>query len=162
MKNIYLAYAAFFCISINAQTMFVRPISGSQITYTVADIQRLTFNNGNLFVFNETSLNGTFNLADNRYINFADLTLGTTSPVLFESKFYLYPNPSNQWLNIGNENPTQTLKLVEILSINGKLLTQQKTLTSDNQIDISTLPKGIYLCKITSGNTTQTLKFIKQ
>lgn len=162
MKTIYIACAALFCLSINAQTMFVRPITGSQTTYSVADIQKLTFDNGNLIVSNETGQNDTFALADNRYITFSDLTLGTSNPVSLESKYYVYPNPSNQWLNIGNENPTQTLRLVEILSIEGKLLTQQKPSTADTQIDISALPQGMYLCKITNGNQQQTLKFSKQ
>ena len=148
--------------TIQAQTMYVRPLVGSQTAYPVANIEKLTFDNGNLIVTNETGPNGTFTLADNRYINFTDLTLGTSNPVAIENKFYVYPNPSNQWLYIANANSTQTLSLIEIISIDGKLLMQHKSLTSDAQIDISSLPQGMYLCRISSHNHQHTLKFIKQ
>lgn len=148
--------------AIQAQTMYVRPIVGSQTSYPVANIQKLTFDNGNLIVTNTSGPNGTYALADNRYINFTDLTLGISNLIAAESKFYVYPNPSSQWLNIGNANPNQTPTLVEVVSIDGKLLIQYKPLASDTQINISSLPQGMYLCKITSDNQQQTLKFLKQ
>lgn len=161
-KLLFLTALLSWCNVIQAQTMYVRPLVGSQTSFPVANIQRLTFDNGNLIVTNETGPNGTFALADNRYINFTDLTLGTSNPVAIENKFYVYPNPSNQWLNIANANSTQTLSLIEIISIDGKLLMQHKPTTSDAQIDISSLPQGMYLCRISSDSKQQTLKFLKQ
>lgn len=163
MKKLLLIYIVMLgANAMQAQTMYVRPTTGSQTAYPVANIKKLTFNNGNLVVTNDTGPNGTFALAENRYINFTDLTLVTNNPMALKNKFYVYPNPTNQWLNIGNSNPTQTPSLVEVVSIDGKLLIQQKPLTADTQIDISSLPKGIYLCRISSNNLQETLKFLKQ
>lgn len=145
-----------------AQTMYVRSLTGSETTYPIANIQKLIFDNDNFIVINETGPNATFSLNNYRFINFTDLLLGSNNAVFEESKFYVYPNPSSQWLNIANSNPTQTPSLVEVISIDGKLLMQQKPSTTDMQLDISVLPQGIYLCKVTSGNQRQTLKFLKQ
>lgn len=164
MKKLYLI--ATFILSINsthAQTMFVRPLVGNQTSYPVPNIQKLTFVNGNIIVNNESGPNGTFPLADNRYINFTDLTLDTISSSATENKIFVYPNPSSQWLNINSSNyPHHMPSLVEIISIDGKLLIQQISTTLEAQIDISTLPQGIYLCKITCNNQKQAIKFIKQ
>ena len=162
MKKILFIFTLFFFTGVNAQTMYVRPLIGSQTSYPVSNIQKLTFENGNLIVSNISGSNGTFVLAENRYINFTDLTLGTNNPVATENKFYLFPNPSNQWLNIANLIQNQTPNLIEIISIEGKLLMHLYPTSADSQIDISALPQGIYLCKITSNNELQTLKFLKQ
>jgi hypothetical protein len=162
MKRIFIACAAFFCISINAQTMFVQPITGSQTTYPVADIQKLTFENGNMLVTNNTSGSGTFALSELRYVSFADSNLGITNPELATNKFYAYPNPASQMLNILGSNTTQRVHNIEILSVEGRLLMQQKPTNDVPQVDVSVLPLGMYLCKITNGSQQQTIKFLKQ
>jgi hypothetical protein len=163
MKRIFIACAAFFCISINAQTMFVRPIAGSQTTYPVADIQKLTFDNGNMLVTNITGGSGTFALSEFRYVSFTDFNLGTTSPALATNKFYAYPNPASHVLNIAGSNTLQFVSQIQILSLEGRLLMQQKPANeSAPQVNISALPQGMYLCKITNGSQQQTLKFLKQ
>lgn len=160
-KHALLSLLLFCCYTLVAQTMYVRPLSGSQTSYSVANIKKLTFENGNLVVTNTTGANGIFALSDNRYLNFTNLPLGTTNSVVAENKFYVYPNPSNQWLNIAHTNSSITPSLVEIVSIEGKLLLQQQ-LSSSSQIDISQLPKGMYLCKINSNTQSQIIKFLKK
>lgn len=167
MKHQYYKFGFVFifalCLSgLQAQTMYVRPTSGSQMAYPVENIHKLTFENGNLIVSNTSGPNSTFSLVDNRYINFMDLSLATNNSLMVDSKFYVYPNPSSQILNIANANPTQTPSLVVIISIDGKLLMQQKPSAEVTQVDISTLTQGIYLCKIISNNQQQTLKFLRQ
>lgn len=163
MKKLLILIFTILCTnSIISQTMYVRPLSGSQTSYSVENIQKLTFENGNLIVTNETGPSSTYSLSNNRYINFIDLTLGINTPIATENKFFVYPNPSSQWLNIGNTNSNQTPNLVEIISLEGKLLIQRKPTETDTQIDISSLPQGMYLCKITSGNKSQIIKFLKK
>jgi hypothetical protein len=57
----------------------------------------------------------------------------------------------------------QRVSQIQILSLEGRLLMQQKPANiTAPQVDISALPQGMYLCKITNGNQQQTLKFLKQ
>ena len=144
--------------NVKAQTMYVRPITGAQSAYPVANIQKLTFSNGNLLVTNTTGSNGTFALSANRYINFTDLALGTTSHQLVSNKFYLYPNPTSSVLNVVNEDASLIISHLEIISIEGRVLIEQNT----TLVEIASLPAGMYFCRITSNNETQTIKFLKQ
>ena len=142
--------------------MYVRTIARNQTTYPVADIQKLTFDNGNMLVTNITGASGTFALSSLRYVSFTDFALGTTTPIE-NNKFYAYPNPASHILNISGSNTMQRVSRIEILSLEGRLLMQQKpTNTTTPQVDISGLPQGMYLCKITNGNQQQIIKFIKQ
>ena len=151
------------CQQSTGQTMYVRPIIGTQTAYPVANIQKLTFSNGNMLVTNTTSSNGTFALSGNRYLNFTDLTLATTSKELVNNRFYVYPNPVTSVLHIPNLDPTQSISRLEIVSLQGRLLFEQNPLdTNTTQVDVATLPQGLYFCKITSNNKTQTIKFLKQ
>jgi hypothetical protein len=162
MKKIYIVGALFLCLGAKAQTMYVRPIAGNQTTYPVADIQKLTFDNGNMLVTNITGASGTFALSSLRYVSFTDFALGTTT-LIENNKFYAYPNPASHLLTISGSNLMQGVENIQILSLEGRLLLQQKpTNTTTPQVDISGLPQGMYLCKITNGNQQQIIKFIKQ
>ena len=163
MKKTHIIFAVFFCISINAQTMYIRPSAGSQTSYAVAGIQKLTFDNGNMLVTNNAGINGNFALSGLRYINFTDLTLATATQELVKNKYYAYPNPASHVLNISGSKTMQRVSQIEILSLEGRVLLQQKQANNSPQVDIVALPQGMYLCKITNqNNQSQTLKFLKQ
>jgi hypothetical protein len=157
-KLISLFLFSFAISGLKAQTMYVRPISGLQTSYTIANIKKLTFSDGNLVVVNTTGSDDTFPLSGNRYLNFLDLTLATPSQELVKSNFFVYPNPVTNVLNITNQDPTQILSHLEIISLEGRVLMQQNT----PQAVVAALPQGIYFCRITTNNQTQTIKFLKQ
>ena len=141
-----------------AQTMYVRPIVGAQEAYSVATIKNLTFSNGNLVVTNTNQANGTFALSSLRYLNFTDLILGTSIQELTKNSFYVYPNPVTNVLNITNQDPSQTISHLEIISLEGRVVLEQNT----PQVAVASLPQGMYFCRITTNNQTQTIKFLKQ
>ena len=141
-----------------AQMMYVRPITGIQSAYSEATIKNLTFSNGNIVVTNTIGPNGTFSLSGNRYLNFTDLTLATHLQELVKSNFYVYPNPVTTVLNITNQDPSQTISHLEIISLEGRVLIEQNT----PQVALAFLPQGMYFCRIFAKNQTQTIKFLKQ
>jgi endonuclease I/chitodextrinase len=72
--------------------------------------------------------------------------------------FKMYPNPTN-----GNKlyfNLTQDIK-VTIYNVLGKLIQTENVNANTNNINISTLSKGIYILKINRGNQFITKKLIK-
>ena len=163
MKKIHCLFAAFLCISVNAQNMYIRPITGSQSIYPVADIQKLAFENGNILVTNNGGTSGTFALSGLRYVSFTDFNLGTTVPELVTNRLYAYPNPASHFINILGSNNMQPASHIQIVSLEGRLLMEQKLVNPTTfQVDISALPQGMYLCKITNGNQKETIKFLKQ
>ena len=158
LKFLIIFFFELAFMSVKAQTMYARPIIGAQTAYPGANIQKLTFSGGNLVVTNTTGNNGTFALSGNRYLNFTNLALGTVSHDLLRNSFYVYPNPTSTILNVANDDASQTLSHLEIISLEGRVVLEQNT----PQVAVTSLPRGMYFCRITSNNQTQTIKFLKQ
>ncbi len=72
----------------------------------------------------------------------------------------IYPNPADEVLNIEFNT---TVKTVEIITLDGKIVTSKNTDKSTASIDVRSLTSGIYWCRITavSGEIT-THKFVKK
>jgi len=142
--------------------MYVRPNSETQSVYSVATIQKLTFSSGNLTVKDINGVNSIFTQADIRYINFTNLTLSLVEYSL-DHIIEVYPNPANNILHINIKDHAKDVDQIEIFSSRGQLILKQNHCNSnDPQVDVSTLLHGIYLCKITIGNNSKTIKFLKQ
>ncbi len=74
-----------------------------------------------------------------------------------------YPNPAINELNCKILDPAWENSLVEIYSITGQLINQEKLNTIDSKINVASLAKGTYFLKVTnSQKDTQTFKLIKK
>jgi Secretion system C-terminal sorting domain/GEVED domain/Fibronectin type III domain len=85
-----------------------------------------------------------------------DASLGNES--FDSSSFRFYPNPVNDVLNLSY---SQSINKVQVINILGQ---EVKTVTLDAnqaQVDMSNLPSGTYLVKVTSDNQVKTIKVIK-
>jgi len=77
----------------------------------------------------------------------------------FNSRYYFHPNPANNNLTL---YATENAK-VSIYTMDGKLISNIVfTQTNPMQIDISSLPKGIYLVAFRSETESYTYKLLKQ
>lgn len=74
----------------------------------------------------------------------------------------IYPNPSNNELNIELENTQAENGMARIYSINSKLVKQIQINNKHTKINIQELPSGIYILKLQHGNEIEILKFVKE
>jgi hypothetical protein len=162
--KIVLLFFLFFGLSgLQAQSLYVRPVTGVQSAYALANLRKLTFSGGNLILTPTTGSNGTFALSGLRYLNFVDLTLDTPTNTVAKSAFYVYPNPVSAILYLSNLDATQVIDEIAIISMEGRLLFKQNPLSTQTpQVNVAALPSGMYFCQIQSNNKTQTVKFLKQ
>ncbi len=70
----------------------------------------------------------------------------------------MQPNPAHNQVTITWQTAEQYK--IEIYSVLGQLVYQQKQLSSNTSIDIQNLPNGIYLVRISNGET-QVVKRLK-
>ena len=90
-------------------------------------------------------------------IGYFTSTLSIENETILES-FKMYPNPlkgNNLFIKTGQNS---TIKIYNVL---GKLILSDIVNSNKNKVDVSSLQKGIYLIKVTSGNSTTTKKLIK-
>ena len=75
-----------------------------------------------------------------------------------ENNFYIYPNPSSTTITI----KTPAIGSISILNLSGQKLVNHQTTKPKTQIDISTLPSGVYIIRLISNNTVEVAKLIKE
>ena len=74
----------------------------------------------------------------------------------------IYPNPAVNILNIEYQNiAIKDIPVFEFFEIHGKLVRRVSPEPPGMEIEISTLPKGLYILKITIGNNYEMVKFVK-
>lgn len=81
-----------------------------------------------------------------------------------ENGISLYPNPAENNLQLVISNVQLSIKDIEILDITGKVCKTNITVRNNNllTIDVSKLRQGVYFVKLTTNNTNEILRFIKE
>ncbi|MEZ4722751.1 MAG: T9SS type A sorting domain-containing protein [Flavobacteriales bacterium] len=75
----------------------------------------------------------------------------------FDGNSHVYPNPTTGLLNIGLSSSSQQ---VTITNLSGQIVMQK--ITSDQNIDLSQLPSGVYIVAIAGDETLQQHRIIKE
>ena len=75
------------------------------------------------------------------------------------SNFSYYPNPVKNTLNLSY---TQNISNVAIFNLLGQKVVSKVVNANQSQIDMSELPTGAYLVKVTADNQVKTIKVIKE
>ena len=153
----------FLLEGLQGQNMYVRTNS-NQTTYSLANIKKLTFSSGNLIVNSTSGSFDSYALSAMRYLNFADLSLGTKKYVQSPKNIVLYPNPVEDFLHLFFVNALQGAIQIQICTLEGRVVQQQNHIDNSNTATLSVirLPSGLYLFKVNNGISSETIKFIKK
>ena len=84
-------------------------------------------------------------------------TLATT--VFTASQFEFYPNPVKDILNISY---IKNISDVAVYNLLGQSVLTKTVNSSQSKVDMTALPAGTYIVKVTSDNLTKTMKVIKE
>ena len=79
-----------------------------------------------------------------------------------KSLLTVYPNPVTNVLNLSLNSEVNANSKYVIMDAKGVVVMQQQLVRNPQSVDVSSLAKGVYLVKISNGNTTITEKFMKQ
>ncbi|MCG3166937.1 MAG: hypothetical protein POELPBGB_02720 [Bacteroidia bacterium] len=76
------------------------------------------------------------------------------------SEFYIFPNPTNNVLNVVSGSDLSNTSTLSLIDISGQLISETTLTNKQTAIDVSQLAAGIYFAKLTTDSKTNTLKFI--
>lgn len=141
----------------------VTPKSGTPTTINLATVRNFTFSSGNLVVNKKDATSNSFALIDIISLSFIDdVATGELNPVTPTLKVKAFYNTRQKVLDIQlNANSTEPAQ-VEIINIDGKTAIIRPLTNSSNLIPVTSLSKGVYICRIKSGASSLTSKFLIQ
>ena len=149
---------------VEAQKIYVNQKNGTQTTYSMSSIRKITFSGGNATVLKTDNFSGIYALSGFRYLNFTDLIteFSELAPQSGHANLITYPNPVADVLNIELTGSADD-GIVSILTMEGDVILSQNTKGNNLiTINLSHVSKGIYLCRYTSTKEIKTVKIIKQ
>jgi len=149
----------------HAQMMYVKEKSGTKTIFAINDIRKLTFSGGNMTVNGHDGNPETFALTDIRYVNFTDLSTGVHP--LENNKngcLVLFPNPVQDILTLNYKSLGEAIQF-EIMTMDGKTAYRNiidiQSGTNQTDINVTSLQKGMYLCRLIDGKVVLMQKILK-
>lgn len=124
--------------------------------YTITDLS-----NGNYDVYVRAICDDENSewLSSNVLVDESDVSINETSGV----EFSIYPNPTNDVVNISLEKNSVDVKSIEVLNAQGQRVSVLEVNASDVQIDFSSFEKGMYFIVLqTTNNDLITSKVVKK
>ena len=155
MKNkLLLLFCAISLFSIG-QNMTLNENSGNSSSYSIATINKITFQSGDVVIETQSSTDN-FSIGGVRNLVFDQIITETEDITQAVQQLSAYPNPCGDVLNI-SQNTTDARYF--IYDLNGSLIQSGKASSS---INVSNLTTGIYFFTLVDKTNTQTLKIIKK
>lgn len=151
--------------SVNAQSLYFKKKDGTQTSYIIDNIAKLTFEPGYVTLYQTSGNHDEFELNQIEYLSFQDYTSIEIHQNRFNTNdFVIYPNPVNDILNYRFSNDVQGKVIIEVFSVYGTILFRNcynSIFETENQIDVSSLVDGVYFLHISNISSQQTISFIK-
>ena len=147
--------------------LYVKDKAGTETSYALSNIGKLTFSAGNVVVNKSDGSSNTFALNDLRYLAFKQFSSTEVKHIYSKetSNILLYPNPVIDELQIRYESIKAGTMQVEIIDLQGRVLHQEVIISQNGvnhaNISLSQLGKGLYICRLHYGDKFETIKIIK-
>jgi len=150
-------------ITQNGDTLISNSLTGNQwynsssgLIAGATDQQYMPTQTGSYYVV-VTDSNGCSSLISNS-IYFINTDIANSKS---NRTFEIYPNPANNQITVITANDNQQ-NLLSVFNINGKVLIIKHIEKNTTEIDVSTLPSGVYFVKIVNNTGVDIGKFIKE
>lgn len=166
-KVIYLLFMLFFVSGLQAQSrLYIHAKDGTKTSYPLNEIRKLTFPLRTIALYGNDGSTQAFPFIELRQVRFTEFVSGNNSLDLAESNsLSVFPNPVSSELNLRFLSGSGGTVEIRILDVHGKTVSIKKehTLQGINQVNLqlSDLPKGLYVCRVRHGKSTETRKFLK-
>lgn len=100
--------------------------------------------------YSQTSNAGSVLQVDN--ISY-DFEVGETESPTMNQEISVYPNPANDYIIFHRQYETSLSGKLEIYNLTGKMMMQRKLDQTNERIDVSNLPEGLYFYKLKSNHS---------
>ncbi|MEI8272288.1 MAG: T9SS type A sorting domain-containing protein [Paludibacter sp.] len=166
MKKFNLIFLCLIFYQIgHTQNMYVLEKAGVQSNLTLSYIQKLTFSVGSMAVNSTVGNSKVYSLPNIQKVIFKSTFLNINQVVNESEKLSLFPNPVTNILHVNYLPEFEKTIQIEIISIDGKIIYKKIINYMLDQfpfaIDVTSIQKGLYFCRLLDNKIIVTNKFIK-
>jgi len=155
-KKLITIILALATICLQAQNLYVQPIDGEQVGFSIVENPRITFGDGTMTI-QET----TFQLTDVQNLSFVKNTTTNLVAVNIDDKIFIFPNPVRDELTLIVEN-SQSMTY-RIFDMTGRLLKTERLNSTVTTINVQNFHTGIYVFNLEqNGQFIQSFRIVKQ
>lgn len=133
------------------------PLSGKTTKLTEATLPLTTVLVDGTTYYASQTINGIESIE--RLAVTTKLSGSLSTPDVVLPNFRFYPNPVHHTLTIDN---VAVIDEIEIISVSGKSILNQKVNNAHSEIDLSNVSSGFYFLKVTSEGKVKTIKIVKK
>ena len=155
MKKTLIVLIYSISFSSIGQNMTLNEISGNSSSYSITNINKITFQSGDVVVETQSATDN-FSIGGVRNLVFDQIITETQDLTQAVQQLSAYPNPCGDVLNI-SQNTTDARYF--IYDLNGSLIQSDN---ASSTINVSDLKTGVYFFTLVNKTSTQTLKIIKK
>lgn len=146
-------------------TMNLIEKSGTQTSYALSSIKKITFTEGNMMVIKKDGTTNAFSLLQIRSLLFDRAIAIEEVRFVEKGDLMFYPNPAKNQLTIQYESTTAEDVQIQIIDVLGKVVIRETfhTQTGTNRMSLSVdqLKQGLYLCRLYDNDKQIAGKFLK-
>lgn len=163
LKLIVLFIVGLGLLELQGQSMYVNEIVGTQTAYSLSEVSKMSFTSGKLSISMVDSSIAVYSLDSLSFLTFADSIWVSNGPEnIIDHSIKAYPNPVGSTLQIDLSEASFSDGTLQILSVEGRIMQTHKIKDSGIiSIDMSKLPRGIYICRFSSETEIESFKIIK-
>jgi hypothetical protein len=156
-------------ISSNAQSIYFNYTDGSNATYNLVDVRKITFvaDEMNLQLFDGSVY--SWNVSSIGHYQYDENSIGIDELLNKANAWQVsvFPNPTNNVLNVRYNLPTEDKIFIAVFDLQGKLLLEinkgnRTKGEHEETLAISSLPAGQYVFRISGQTNTISKNIIKQ
>ena len=171
IKKNYLLFLILGLASIysKAQSMYFNYTNGTDAAYNLTDVRKITFVADEM---NLQLLDGSvysWNVSSIGHYQYDENSIGIDELLNKANAWQVsvFPNPATNLLNVRYNLPTEDKMLISVFDLQGKLLFEVNAGNRSKgehveTLDLSTLPAGQYVCRISGQTNTISKNIIKQ
>lgn len=92
------------------------------------------------------------------------IRIETSNPFISHNGYVytIHPNPTKDKINLTFKTSNGEKVDIQLITMDGKIVYEEKQISSGKSMDLSQYPTGIYQCKISTNNSVKIIKVIKE
>jgi len=88
--------------------------------------------------------------------------VGVQEPINQTEFVSVYPNPSNEWVNVRVNNENNSMMTIRMMDVTGKVVFESNTSAPNNYINMANYAAGTYTVQVITNETVHTTQIVNQ